>query len=325
MTSVCRSPRRNASPWSARAAAARRTTRPLRPAPDRADRRRRPLRRATTCSRLPRQRPARPASGRRRSSSRTPSPSLNPRITVGRTIAEPLLRPSPLPAGGVPAAGWPELLELVGLRPEHAHRYPHEFSGGQRQRVGIARALATQAAADRGRRAGVGARRERAGPDSQPAAGSAAALGRGLPVRAHNLPVVRHIAHRTAVMYLGRIVEIGPTAEVFARPAAPVHAGAPVGGAGAGPDAAAAADPAGGRGAEPAARCRPAAASTPLSAGYRGVSGERAGAGERNSRGGLLSRGGADRQMTSRVNDGPLCRRRRCWRPPLPLPSRRPA
>ena len=149
-----------------------------------------------------------------------PFSSLNPRFSVGRTIAEPLL------IHGVCSRSEArkrvdELLEMVGLRPAYAHRYPHEFSGGQRQRVGIARALALNPrliVADEPVSAldvSVQAQIINLLVDLQKRLGVAYLL------ISHNLPVVRHIAHRTAVMYLGRIVECGPTAEVFARPLHP--------------------------------------------------------------------------------------------------------
>jgi phosphonate C-P lyase system protein PhnK len=149
-----------------------------------------------------------------------PFAALNPRMTVGQSVAEPLL---------VHRLGlrdeFPErvafLLEMVGLRPEHAGRYPHEFSGGQRQRVVIARALATGPrliVADEPVSAldvSVQAQMLNLLHDLQQR------LGVAYLFVAHNLAVVRHIAHRTAVMYLGTIVEVGPTEQVFANPKHP--------------------------------------------------------------------------------------------------------
>ncbi len=114
-----------------------------------------------------------------------------------------------------------ELLTLVGLQPEHANRYPQAFSGGQRQRIGIARALALEpkvlvldepvSALDVSIRAGIINLLEEL----------QAALGLSYLFVAHDLSVVRHIADRVAVMYLGRIAEIGGVDEVFERPAHP--------------------------------------------------------------------------------------------------------
>ncbi|MGH8899481.1 MAG: dipeptide ABC transporter ATP-binding protein [Egibacteraceae bacterium] len=148
-----------------------------------------------------------------------PLASLDPRMPVGDILAEPLR------AHGVPspqrAARIRELLRLVGLSPEHASRYPHEFSGGQRQRVGIARALALEpklivldepvSALDVSIQAGV----------INLLARLKAALGLAYVFVAHDLAVVRHIADRVAVMYLGRIAEIGETDRVFDAPAHP--------------------------------------------------------------------------------------------------------
>jgi peptide/nickel transport system ATP-binding protein len=148
-----------------------------------------------------------------------PMASLDPRLPVGDILGEPLR------THGVPKAARvkrvAELLRLVGLAPHHANRYPHEFSGGQRQRVGIARALALEpqllvldepvSALDVSIRAGVINLLEEL----------KARLGLAYLFVAHDLSVVRHIADRVAVMYLGRIVEIGDTDAVFDGPAHP--------------------------------------------------------------------------------------------------------
>ena len=102
-----------------------------------------------------------------------PYASLNPRMRVGAIVGEPLEIHKVGTAGEI-RKRVQELLERVGLNPEHYNRFPHEFSGGQRQRIGIARALALEPEADRLRRAGVGARRLGPGADPEPARGPAA-------------------------------------------------------------------------------------------------------------------------------------------------------
>ncbi len=145
-----------------------------------------------------------------------PFASLNPRMTVRGILRE------PFKIHGLEEDGKVEdLLDRVGLLPEHAARYPHEFSGGQRQRVGIARALALNpklivcdepvSALDVSIRAQVINLLE----DLQ------AELNLTYLFIAHDLSVVRHIADRVAVMYLGAIVETAPTDELFERPSHP--------------------------------------------------------------------------------------------------------
>ncbi len=150
-----------------------------------------------------------------------PYGSLDPRRKVGWTVAEPLSVLEPDLPRAKRRDRVAEMLEAVGLRPEHADRYPHEFSGGQRQRIAIARALVT-------------------GPDlivaDEPVSAldvsvQAQILNLMLDLResrnvtflfiSHDLTVVHYVTDRVAVMYLGRIVEEGPTKQVFASPAHP--------------------------------------------------------------------------------------------------------
>ncbi|MET8623411.1 oligopeptide/dipeptide ABC transporter ATP-binding protein [Kitasatospora sp. NPDC004669] len=148
-----------------------------------------------------------------------PYSSLNPRQTVARIISEPLLVQGAGAAEARKRAA--ELMELVGLIPEHLDRYPHEFSGGQAQRIGIARSLATSpklviadepvSALDVSIQAQVVNLMEQLQRE----------LGLAYVFIAHDLSVVKRVCDRIAVMYLGRIVEIGDKAEVYGNPAHP--------------------------------------------------------------------------------------------------------
>jgi oligopeptide/dipeptide ABC transporter ATP-binding protein len=149
-----------------------------------------------------------------------PFASLDPRMTVGAAIAEPLRLHRIVPRAGE-AARVAELLERVGLRPESARRWPHEFSGGQRQRIAIARALASSP------RLVIGDEPVSALDVSVQAqvvnllAGLIRDLGLTFVLISHDLGVVRHIADRVAVMYLGSLVEEGPADSIFAAPRHP--------------------------------------------------------------------------------------------------------
>ncbi|WP_121062342.1 ABC transporter ATP-binding protein [Chachezhania antarctica] len=149
-----------------------------------------------------------------------PFGALNPKMSVGELIAEPALLHGLVTRGTTPARV-AELLSLVGLPEGVAPRYPHALSGGQRQRVAIARALATDPkliVADEAVSAldvSVQAQIANLLKDIQ------ARTGVSLLFISHGLSLVHHISDRVAVMYLGRIVEDGPTADLFARPRHP--------------------------------------------------------------------------------------------------------
>jgi len=149
-----------------------------------------------------------------------PYSSLNPRQTVGTIIGGPMEINGINPPGGREKRVR-ELLEIVGLNPEHYNRFPHEFSGGQRQRIGVARALALEpklivadepvSALDVSIQAQVVNLLQQVQRD----------MGIAFVFIAHDLAVVRHFSQRVAVMYLGRIVEVGDRDSIYTRPRHP--------------------------------------------------------------------------------------------------------
>ena len=149
-----------------------------------------------------------------------PQDSLNPRMTVGSIVGEPLLEHAAAKAGAL-RDRVEELLDAVGLDPGFANRYPHEFSGGQRQRIGVARALALHpefivcdepiAALDVSIQAQVGNLLE----DLQER------FGLTYLFISHDLSMIRHIADRVAVMYLGKIVELASSEVLYREPLHP--------------------------------------------------------------------------------------------------------
>jgi oligopeptide/dipeptide ABC transporter ATP-binding protein len=150
-----------------------------------------------------------------------PYSSLNPRKTVGSIIAEPFVIHGLMTGDNERKRSVQELMDRVGLNPEHYNRYPHEFSGGQRQRIGVARALALQpsvivadepvSALDVSIQAQILNLLRELQRD----------LGITLVFIAHDLSVVRHMCDRIAVMYLGHIVELASSEELYGHPRMP--------------------------------------------------------------------------------------------------------
>jgi oligopeptide transport system ATP-binding protein len=150
-----------------------------------------------------------------------PYTSLNPRMTVGDIVGEPFEIHKDVAPKGSRDAKVRELLDVVGLNPEHINRYPHQFSGGQRQRIGIARALALRPKV-------IICDEPVSALDVSIQAQVMNLLGElqkefqlSYVFIAHDLSVVRHLSDRVAVMYLGKIVEIGTEEEIYERPMHP--------------------------------------------------------------------------------------------------------
>ncbi|MEU6991186.1 dipeptide ABC transporter ATP-binding protein [Streptomyces sp. NPDC046465] len=149
-----------------------------------------------------------------------PYSSLNPRHTIGTIVGAPFKLQGVKPEGGVKKTVQ-EMLERVGLNPEHYNRYPHEFSGGQRQRIGIARALALRpklVVADEPVSAldvSIQAQVVNLLDDLQDE------LGLTYVIIAHDLSVIRHVSDRIAVMYLGKIVELADRKDLYSTPMHP--------------------------------------------------------------------------------------------------------
>lgn len=151
-----------------------------------------------------------------------PVGSLSPRMTVGKLLAEPfLIHRVP---GKSPRAEASRLLDLVGLGQEFAARYPHQLSGGQARRVGVARALALSPDILIADEPTAGLDVSIQGEVLNLLSGLQSQMGLGIVIITHNLNVVRHIADRMAIMYLGRFVEQGCSEQIFERPRHPYTA-----------------------------------------------------------------------------------------------------